>query len=432
MFKQLGTLSALLFLVAAPQVVHAAEIHVIELDNQIISPVTQQYITQSLDRAEREHAECLVLVLDTPGGLLESTRAIVKRLMNATVPVVVYIAPSGARAGSAGVFITMAAHIAAMAPSTNIGAAHPVMSGGSDENNPMADKILNDTVAWITAIARARHRNEAWAKDAVTKSFSITQDDAIRQGIVDMQANNLDELLAKLDGWPVELGGGTRTLATAGAQVVRLPMTPRQQFLAVITNPNIAYLLMLLGTLGLIFEFTHPGVGFPGIAGAICLLLALYAFQALPVNYAGLGLMGLGLALLIAEVKVPGFGLLAAGGAVSLTLGSLILFDPAQGLAVSLKIVLPVVLGISAIILFLLKLVVRAQRQPAATGAQTLIGAQAIAATDLSPSGQVFLQGELWSAQATGPVRKGDPVTIIGIEGLTLRVAPAPVTHKEI
>ncbi|MBI2884921.1 MAG: nodulation protein NfeD [Candidatus Omnitrophica bacterium] len=417
----------------AGQLAQAAVVHVIELDNQIISPVTQQYITQALDRAEADSAECLVLILDTPGGLLESTRAIVKRIMNAQVPVVVYIAPSGARAGSAGVFITMAAHIAAMAPSTNIGAAHPVMAGGNqpEPSGAMADKILNDTVAWITTIARTRHRNEAWAADAVTQSFSITQDDAVRQRIVDLQANNLEELLAKLDGWPVEISGGTQTLTTAGAQVVRLPMTPRQQFLAVITNPNIAYLLMLLGTLGLVFEFTHPGFGFPGIAGLICLLLALYAFQALPVNYAGLALMGLGLVLLIAEVKVAGLGLLAVGGVVALTLGSLMLVDPAQGFGISLRLILPVVLGISAIILFLLRLVMRAQRQPAMTGAQTLIGARGTAETDLAPAGQVFLQGELWSALATSPVRKGEAVTIVGIEGLTLRVEPASPVHKE-
>ncbi|MBI3318969.1 MAG: nodulation protein NfeD, partial [Candidatus Omnitrophica bacterium] len=292
-----------------PATAQAAHVNVIELDNQIISPVTQQYILESIERSEREPAECLVLVLDTPGGLLESTRAIVKRMMNAGVPIVVYVAPSGARAGSAGVFLTLASHIAAMAPSTNIGAAHPVTVGEGggpvkklirrmkravngesgkpekpheeeiveeEQKDPMAEKIMNDTVAWVTTIARSRHRNEAWAKKAVTDSVSVTEDEAVQDGIVDLIAKDLPELLKKLDGWPVETAKGPQTLATDGAQVTHIAMTPRQRFLAVITNPNIAYLLMLLGTLGLVFEFTHPGIGFPGIAGLICVILAMY------------------------------------------------------------------------------------------------------------------------------------------------------------
>ena len=435
--------------------VQAAHVNVIELDNQIISPVTQQYILDAIERSEQDGAECLVMILDTPGGLLESTRAIVKGIMNAKVPVVVYVGPAGARAGSAGVFITLAGHIAAMAPSTNIGAAHPVVVGQGggpikklirrikratkdelgkpeqpqeeevieeEQKDPMAEKIMNDTVAWVRTIAKTRHRNEAWAEKAVTESVSVTEDVAVTGHIVDLIAKDLDELLQKIDGWPVELIAGQRTLKTASVTVTTMVMTPRERFLAVITNPNIAYLLMLLGTLGLVFEFTHPGMGFPGIAGLICVILAMYAFQTLPINYAALALIGLGLILLIAEVKVAGFGLLALGGVVALTLGSLMLFETPEGFGVSLKVIVHVVAGVSAIILFLVNLVLRAHRQPVTTGAPALIGLQGVAETDLSTSGQVFVRGELWTAVATEPIRKGERVRVIGVDGITLRV----------
>ena len=447
-----------LFALARPT--SAGIVNVIELDNRIISPVTQQYIADSIDRSERESASCLVMVLDTPGGLLESTRAIVKRMVNARVPVVVYVGPSGARAGSAGVFITLAGHVAAMAPSTNIGAAHPVMMGdggpakqlirrisragderghGNDrhgsgdediveqhETDPLDDKILNDTVAWITGIAKMRHRNEDWAKKAVTESVSVAEDEAVKEHIVDLVAKDLDALLARLDGWPVQTTAGDQTIATAGAQVVRLPMTSRQQFFAVLTNPNVAYLLMMLGTLGLIFEFTHPGAAFPGIAGAICVILAMYAFQTLPVNYAGLALLGLGLALLVAEIKIASFGLLAVGGVIALTLGSLLLFETPWGVGVSLRIVVPVVGGIAVVVLGLVGLAIRAHRRPAMTGTQALVGQTATAETDLTPEGHIFLRGELWRAVSAEPVKKGERVTVTAIDGLTARVSKSP------
>jgi len=452
----IGTVFSLLVGTLHAVPAQATTVHVVELDNQIISPVTQTYLLEAIQHAEEAHAECLILLLDTPGGLLDSTRTIVKRMMNARVPIVVYVAPSGARAGSAGVFLTLASHIAAMAPSTNIGAAHPVMPGDGggpikklirrvtkdhhhgnatpapheeiveeESRDPMTEKITNDTVAWVTTIARTRHRNEAWAARAVTESVSVTEQEAVKEGIVDLVAKDLPELLAKLDGWPVELGEASRTLSTAHATVTRIPLSRRQQFLATITNPNIAYLLMLFGTLGLIFEFTHPGIAFPGIAGVICLILALYAFQALPTNYAALGLMGFGLLCLLAEIKLPGFGLLALGGVVALTLGSLLLFDASEGVGVSWRLIVPVVAGTSAIILFLVNLVVRAQRQPAKTGAAALIGLHGIAETDVSPTGHVFIRGELWRAHSAEPIQKGQAVRVIGAEGLTLRVSPS-------
>jgi membrane-bound serine protease (ClpP class) len=434
--------------------VHSSQVNVIELDNQIISPVTQQYILEALERSEKEKAECLIIKLDTPGGLLESTRTIVKAMMNAKIPVVVYVAPSGSRAGSAGVFITLAAHIAAMAPSTNIGAAHPVLVGEGggpmkklirrikredevDEGNakeelveeeqkdPMSEKIINDTVAWITTIARARYRNEEWAKKAVTESFSISEEEAVKEKVIDFVAKDLGELLLKIDGWPVEFGLDKHVISTKNATVVHIAMNRRQQFLAVITNPTIAYLLMLLGTLGLVFEFTHPGIGFPGIAGFICIILAMYAFQTLPINYAALALIGVGLALLVAEIKVAGFGLLAVGGVISLTLGSLMLFESPGGIALPLTVIAPVVLGISAIVLFLVNLAVKAQKQPETTGAQGLIGLTGSAETDISPSGQVFVKGEIWTARIKEgePIKKRELIRVIGIEGLTLLVS---------
>ncbi|MBI4343427.1 MAG: nodulation protein NfeD [Candidatus Omnitrophica bacterium] len=419
--------------------------------------MTQQYIEEAVSRSESDGAVCLVIRLDTPGGLLESTRAIVKRMMNAAVPVVVYVAPSGSRAGSAGVFITMAAHVAAMAPSTNIGAAHPVTVGEGggpvrrlikrirhgdeeekpsrrkteveetieEEQDPMAEKIINDTVAWITTIAKARGRNEAWAAKAVTESFSVTEADAVKERIVDLVAADLPDLLAQLDGRRVVLAGQPVELATAGAQVVELPMSRRQEFLMVITHPNVAYLLMMLGTLGLVFEFTHPGIGFPGIAGLICLLLALYAFQALPVSYAAVALIAVGLGLLIAEAMVISHGLLALGGAIALTLGSLMLFEtPDPNFQVSLQVIVPAVVTLAGLLLFVVQRALRVQRQRVTTGAEGLLGASGVASTDLHPDGQVFLHGETWSATSPRPVKRGAAVRVTRVEGLRLTVEP--------
>ncbi|KPL07851.1 hypothetical protein AMJ85_09295 [candidate division BRC1 bacterium SM23_51] len=432
----------------------AAHVNVIELDNQIITPVTQKYIEEGVSRSEADRAVCLVIVLDTPGGLMESTRAIVKRMMNAEIPIVVYVAPSGSRAGSAGVFITLAAHVAAMAPSTNIGAAHPVAIGGmgesvkkiikrvegtdsekategieevveEEERSPMAEKIINDTVAWVTTIAKARGRNEKWAVKAVTESFSITEEEAVKENVVDLIADNLQDLLSKIDGRTIEIKGKTIALATAGAAIVKIQMSPLQKFLAIITHPNLAYILMMLGVLGLIFEFTHPGIGFPGIAGAICFLLALYAFQVLPVNYVAVALLALGLALLIAEVKVVSYGLLALGGAICLTLGSLMLFQsPDPTLRVSLSIILPTVITLAAITLLVLHRAVKSLGYPVTTGPQGLIGEIGEASTDLDLEGMVFVHGENWRASSRFPISQGEKVRVMRVTGLSLEVEP--------
>lgn len=443
-----------------PLSAHAAHVNVAELDNQIINPVTQQYVVDAIERAESDGAVCLVIQLDTPGGLLESTRAIVKRIMNAKVPVVVYVAPSGSRAGSAGVFITLAAHIAAMAPSTNIGAAHPVSVGGGggpvkklikrirrlaqeeakpkrndpkveeeiveeEQREPMDEKILNDTVAWVTTIAKTRGRNEAWAKQAVTESVSATDTEAVAQHIVDLIARDLPDLLAQMDTRVVEVAGVKVELRTADADVVSLPMSTRQRFLSTITNPNIAYLLMLLGTLGLIFEFTHPGIGFPGIAGLICMLLALYAMQTLPVSYVAVALLLLGIGLLVAEVKIVSYGLLGVGGVICLLLGSVMLFEsPDPSIRVSLGVIIPTIATLAAIVLFVVSRALSAQAQPAKTGAEGLIGEIGVASTELKPDGQVFIHGEVWSATSAHPVQRGAKVRVMRVEKLQLHVKP--------
>jgi len=436
----------------------AAHVNVIELNNQIISPVTQRYILDAIDRAEADGAVCLVIQLDTPGGLLESTRAIVKGIMNAKVPVAVYVAPSGSRAGSAGVFITYAAHIAAMAPSTNIGAAHPVDMGGGgpmkklikrvtqptgdeakgkrkhqkaeeetveeEERDPMSEKIMNDTVAWITTIAKTRGRNEEWAKRAVTESVSVTETEALKEHIIDVIAPNIPDLLKQIDGRTVELSGVKVELHTATAQVVSILMSKREEFLAIITHPTIAYLLMLLGTLGLIFEFTHPGIGFPGIAGLVCLLLALYAFQTLPVNYVAIALIVLGIGLLVAEIKIVSHGLLAIGGVICLTLGSLMLFEsPDPSLRLSLNVIIPTVATLTGIVLFVVHRALSVQGQPAATGAEGLLGEIGVAASKITPEeGRVFVHGEAWNARSARPIPPNEKVRIIRVEGLQLFV----------
>lgn len=419
--------------------------NLIVLDNQIMTPVTSGFIGDAIRRSETDGAACLIIMLDTPGGLLESTREIVKAIMNARVPVVVFVAPPGARAASAGVFITLSAHVAAMAPSTHIGAAHPVTMGEGEgikplvpqENQPppttdtMSRKVMNDTVAWIEGIARARGRNVDWAKRAVTESVSIGEDEAVKLRVVDFIAANTDDLLAKLNGREVALPDGTRRLATQGVRLDTIAMNWVQRVLAVVVHPNVAYILMMLGILGLIFEFTTSTFGFSGVFGLICLLLAFYAFHVLPVNYAALALILLGLGLIIAEVKIVSHGLLAIGGTISLVLGSMLLFEsPAPSLRVSLPLILMTVGTMAAIVLLLVWRAVRAQAWPAATGAAGMIGETGKAATALSPDGQVFVHGEIWNATATEPIEQGSAVRIVQVDGLHVTVEPIKVETR--
>ena len=427
-------------------------IHVITLDDDIINPVSVEYISGAIDKAEADGATALVIELDTPGGLLTSTRTIVRRIMNAKVPVVVYVSPKGARAGSAGVFITLAGHIAAMAPSTNIGAAHPVQmeekrssqdafeelakklltkdekKGEKAEKKkapalPMEQKILNDTKAWAEAIAKERGRNPAWAVKAVEESVSVTDGEAKRLGIIDFVAADRAELIEKLDGMKVAIGGKEVGISTKGAAVVVNPKNFRLRWLMALAHPNIAYILMMLGFYGLLFEFTHPGVVFPGVAGAACLILAFFGLQVLPTNYAGVALIVLAIGMFIAEIKVTSYGLLTLGGVIALFFGSLILFSsPYDFMRVSMPVVLSFTLATMAVASFLTLIVIRSRRRHVVTGAEGLLGEHGEVKSWDGGRGKVFVHGETWDAGCRDPLARGDRVEVESVEGMTLVV----------
>ncbi len=406
---------------AAPQPVATIEIE------GVISPVTLRLVGLAIDRAQAEHAQALIIQLDTPGGLERSMRAIVQRMMNAEVPVVVYVAPTGARAASAGVFITMAAHVAAMAPATNIGAASPVMVGGGTADKTMMKKIENDAAAFIRTVALERGRNADWAEKAVRDAVAITERDALKLKVIDLIADSVPDLLEKIDGRVIKLPKGPVTLATKGAPVRPIEVGFRDRFLNVITDPNVAYVLMMLGMIGLFFELSNPGVILPGVIGGISLILAFFAFQSLPINYAGLLLILFGIVLLIAEIKIVSHGVLAIGGMVSMALGSLMLFDaPEVGFRVSWWIIGSTVAATTGIFLFVVAAGVRALGRPSSTGAEGLVGRIATVRERLGPEGQVMVSGEIWRAVAEGePLEPGAQVRIVGVNGLTLKVAKA-------
>jgi membrane-bound serine protease (ClpP class) len=388
-----------------------------------INPAVDDFIRENIARAKTSGARALIIQLDTPGGLLESTRTIVKEMLGAQVPIIVYVAPSGAGAGSAGVFITMAAHIAAMAPGTNIGAAHPVAGGGQEVKGVMGEKIENFTASFGETIARRRGRNAEWAVQAVRKSVAITEKEALAKKVIDIVARDLDDLLRQANGRKVDLDGRDVTLNLKNVRVVRIDMSLKQKILNAIANPNIAYLLLMAGILGLYMEFSHPGVFFPGVAGAICLLLAAASLQLLPFNYVGLILILLGIALLVGEAFMPSFGVLGVGGIVALTFGSLLLFDPeSTGLAVDRSIVFTAAATVGSFVLIISYLVFQSQRSKPTLGFEGLIGEIGEARSVLAPSGKIFVHGEYWNAEADGEVAAGDKVEVVGIAGMTLKV----------
>lgn len=393
--------------------------------NGVINPVSSEYISTNLKKANEESAEVVVIELDTPGGLDTSMRDIIKEIMASKVPVVVYVAPGGARAASAGAFITISAHVAAMAPGTNIGAAHPVNLGGQMDKT-MAKKVENDSAAFIRSLAQKRGRNVDWAESAVRKSESIPEDAALKEHVIDIVASNLPDLLDQMDGRTVTTEAGEAVLQTRSAEVVRIPMTTRQQVLDALANPNVAYVLMMLGFYGLIFELSNPGSILPGVIGAICLILAFYSLQTLPINYAGVLLIVLSIILFIAEVKIASFGLLTVGGIVSLVLGSLMLIDsPEEYMRVSLTVILPVALATGLFFFFVVGAVIRTYRRKVSTGKEGLIGSVGIARTDIAPEGQIFIHGETWTAiHEERPIPKGSKVVVKGIKGLSLLVSP--------
>jgi membrane-bound serine protease (ClpP class) len=391
-----------------------------------INPAVDDFIRENISRAKASGARALLIQLDTPGGLLESTRTIVKEMLGAQVPIMVYVAPSGAGAGSAGVFITMAAHVAAMAPGTNIGAAHPVAGGGQEVKGVMGEKIENFTASFGETIAQRRGRNAEWAIQAVRKSVAITEKEALTKNVIDVVARDIADLLRQAHGRKVDLDGREIVLDVANAQVVRLEMNLKQRVLNAIANPNIAYLLMMAGILGLYMEFSNPGVIFPGVAGAICLLLAFASLQVLPFNYVGLILIALGLGLLAAEAFMPSFGVLGIGGIVALTFGSLLIFDPeSTGLALDRSIIFTAVATLSSFVFIISYLVFRSQRSKPTLGFEGLLGEIGEVRSILAPRGKVFVHGEYWNAEAEGEIAPGERVEVVGVNGMTLKVRRA-------
>lgn len=412
-----------------------------------IGPATKDHFLRALEKAEARRAEMLVLVLDTPGGLDAAMRDMVQAILNARVPVVTFVAPSGARAASAGTYILYASHVAAMAPGTNLGAATPVPIGGSPPPEPGKSppagaegdgktapespgsasdrKAVNDAVAYIRSLAQMRGRNAEWAEEAVRGAASLTASDALARNVIDLVAADLPELLAALDGREVTVSGATVTLRTAGLTLERHERDWRTDLLAVLTNPLVAYGLLIIGLYGLLFEGYNPGAILPGVVGAICLLLGLYALQVLSVNYAGLALVGLGVAMMIAEVFVPSFGALGLGGLAAFIIGSIILMDTeAPGFGVHLGLVAGVALTAGVAMFGTVWLAVRARRRPVTTGAEQLIGAEGVALGAFERRGRIRVVGEEWSAETTAAVADGQRVIVEGLEGLTLKVRP--------
>jgi len=405
----------------------AADILVIDVKDAISPPIAA-YIVENIDDAADTNKVAIIIRLDTPGGLDTAMRDIIQKELNANIPVVVYVSPKGARAASAGALITLASDVAAMAPGTNIGAAHPVNIGGSGDSEgkdkTMVDKVTNDAVAYARSIARDRGRSERWAEDIVRKSISTPAKEALEKGVIDIVANDMDDLLTQLDGRRIKKNLSTFVLKTKEANVVIKPMGFRERFLATLSNPNIAYILMLIGLAGLYFEFSNPGAILPGVIGGISLILAFFAFQTLPVNYAGFGLILLAVIMFIAEIKVPSYGLLTVGGIISMVLGSLLLFrTPELYAQVSLGVILPITLFFAAFFAVTIYLVVKAQRTSSRVGAEGLMGETAeVYSWNQNGTGKVFCHGEYWNA--TGPVslKPGEKVVITHLTGLDLSV----------
>lgn len=434
------------------------------LNNAAITPVTARYITRSIEEAESRQAQFLLLVIDTPGGLVESTRDIVKAILHSRVPVVVYVAPTGARAASAGVFITMAGHVAAMAPGTNIGAAHPVSAGGMPgqpsqpeepastpsntssnttpsekprSKNPMEDKVLNDTVAWVRSLADLRGRNADWAESAVRESVSVTAPVALEENVIDLIAEDVEQLIASLEGREIKLLKGTVALDTKGAVISDIEMWWGEQVLAVIANPTLAFLLLIFGFYGILFEFYSPGWGVSGTLGVICLVLGFFAMAVLPISYVGLALIIIALAMFVAEVFVISYGFLTIGGVVCLVFGGLMLVDsPAGFMSVPIWLLIPVALATAAVSFFLVGSIVRAQGVPPQTGVEAVSRSFGRAFADFAEmngvfSGKVDTHGEIWDATSELAVKKGERVAIIRRDGLLLHVRPADVQDAD-
>ena len=403
-----------------------ASVMVITL-NAPIHPVTSEYIRNSIDRAERQQASLLIIKMNTPGGLDSSMREIIERIISSTVPVVTYVSPSGARAASAGFFIGIASDLFIMAPGTNTGAAHPVGVSitGQSMDETMEEKVTHDAASYIKTLAEERERNVKLAEDAVRESLSYTEKEALEGGLIEYIALNEFEILAHFHGKTLRRFDDTETvLDLKGEEIIDVPMSARQKFLLTISNPNLAYILLMLGLLGLYFEFSNPGAILPGVLGSISLLLAIFSFQILPINYVGLILIILSVGLFILEVKIQSYGILTIGGITAMVIGSMMLINsPIPELRPSLKFIIPVALGLSLIFIFLISLAVKAYRRKVTTGQEGLIGETGQAQTDLTPRGKVFIHGEIWNAESDEEILKGSKIKVTKVlKHLTLKV----------
>ncbi len=414
----------------------------------VIGPATDDYLSRGLEKAQAADAELVVILMDTPGGLDTSMRNMIRNITASTVPVVTFVSPTGARAASAGTYILYASHIAAMSPGTNLGAATPIQLGGAasppagkspgkgDKPAMPVDaakqKAVNDAVAYIRSLAQLRGRNEEWAEKAVREAASLPAEEALEQGVIDMIAANMVDLLKKLDGREVTLQNGSRTLQTAGKTLLKIEPDWRNRLLGIITNPNIAYILMLVGIYGLIFEFSNPGAVVPGTLGAICLLLALYSFQLLPINYAGMALILLGIGLMVAEAFQPSFGVLGIGGMVAFVMGSIILMDTeAPGFGIDPAIIGVFALTSAAVFILVVGMAFSARQRPVVSGREQLLGGVAVALEDFDRQGSVRILSETWNALSEQPVKKQQQVEVIAVDGLVLKVKPVSKTHEE-
>ena len=405
------------------------DVLIADLDG-VVSPASSNYLVRVIGVAERDEAACLIFMIDTPGGLDVSMRQITKRILSANVPVVVYVAPKGARAASAGVFILYASHVAVMAPGTNVGAAHPVSMGGGQMDSVMTEKVTNDAVAYLQALAKERGRNAEWAELSVRESASVDAEAAVELGVADLIAVNEDELIELLHGREVKVQDTVVVLDTRESPKREIKMTLRERLLLLLTNPNIAYILLLLGVYGLFFELQNPGMIFPGVVGGICLILGFYSLHVLPVNYAGLALIILSAILFILEIYITSQGLLTIGGVVALVFGSLILFESdVPYLRVSWEVIMLVVVIVAGFVIFLLTLGVRAQFRRKTTGSEGIVGKIGTARTDIDTSGgTVFVHGEFWNAISDSAIKEGSSVKVLSVKEMVLRVE---VIHEE-
>ncbi len=415
------------WVIASPAAPAAPVVHRITVDG-IISPSTARFIVRAVGEAEAERAEALVILLDTPGGLLKSTDDITKAILNARVPVVVYVSPRGARAASAGVFITYASHIAAMAPATHLGAATPVSVGEQQRDQTLMTKVTNDAVANIRAMARRRGRNADWGEKAVRQAVSITEEEALKLNVINLVAEDFGDLLRKLEGRAVETDRGPAKLRTTRARVVERGMDVTERFLGLLSDPNIGFILMNIGILGIMVELYNPGAILPGVVGGIALILGLASFAILQVNAAGLMLIAFAMLLFIADVKVPGHGVLTVGGVIAFVFGAILLTErQAPVLQISLRLILTVAVLLAGFFLFAVSAGIRAQKAAPRSGSESLIGAVGVARSRLDPEGMVHVQGEMWTATAVGgPIDDGQPVRVVAVDGLRVRVKPEP------